>query len=234
MDIRVVVAGPMYQINLGYISRVCANFGVRELVLVSPRCKPGGKNAMMYAKHGMAVLRGARVCGTIGEAVKGTFSIATTGNWRKGKPSLYNIYSADAMASMLGSNSIGRVSVVLGRESTGLTSGEIAECSTCAYIPVKGEYGIMNISHALAILLYELTKGESRRMSKNPYASQAEIGNTMRLFRSMVGSRGDIRDKRKVSMVMSRILERAHPTKGELATLAVALSPNRKRKRGEK
>ncbi len=233
MEIRVVVVELIYQINLGYISRTCANFGVRELTLVNPRCKVDGKNAMKYAKHGLDVLKRARICRTVEEAVKGTFSIATTGNWRKGKPSLYNIYSIDSMASMLRSNSIGKVSVVLGRESTGLTTEEIAKCSTCAYIPVKGEYGILNISHALAILLYELTRRESRRMAKNPYASSAEMGNTLRLFQSMLESRKDIRDKAKIAMVMSRILERAHPTKGELATLAVALSLNkRKEKKG--
>lgn len=230
MRIKIVVVEPRYQINLGYIARTCKNFGVGPLVLVNPKCKVDGKNAMKYAKHGGDVLAEARIAGTLRQAVSGTFSVATTGNWRKGRSSLYNIYALSNMAGMLKVNGIDSISLVLGREASGLTSDEMALCSTCMYIPLKGEYGVMNISHALAVMLYELTREEGRRMARNPYAAQDEIKNAVSLFRKQVDSRDEIRDKEKVSTTMAHLLERAHPTKGELSTLAIALSSN-KRKR---
>lgn len=225
MDISVVVVEPRYQINLGYIARTCMNFSVNSLVLVNPKCRHLGRNAVKYAKHGLPMLERARICGSLGAATAGTFSIGSTGIWRKGKRSLYNIYAIDDMAAMLSRNGVTRLSVVLGREATGLTPEELGECSSVAYIPLKGGYPIMNISHALAILLYELF--DIRQRPAHLYADSSEIGNAMLLFRRSISGRADIRSKRTVSMAMEHVLQRSHPTKSELRTLSVAFSANR-------
>jgi TrmH family RNA methyltransferase len=229
MEISVVVVEPRYQVNLGYIARVSANFSVRSLVLVNPRCRRLGKNAVKYSKHGLPMLRSARVCRSLKAAVSGTFSIGTTGIWRKGRNSLDGVFALDDMAALVRKNGIRRVSIVLGRESTGLTIEELKGCSSIAYIPLEGSYPILNISHALAILLYELS--DIRQRPAHIYADSEETGNTVRLFRGMIRRRGDIRSKRTVEMAMAHVLERSHPTKTELSTLAVAFSANKKEKK---
>ena len=50
-SIKVIVVSPKYQINLGYIARVCKNFGVKELSIVKPRAKLNGNKSIMFAKH---------------------------------------------------------------------------------------------------------------------------------------------------------------------------------------
>lgn len=229
MEINVVVVEPRYQVNLGYIARISQNFSVSSLTLVNPKCRYLGKNAIKYSKHGLPMLRKARLCRSLRAAVKGTFAIATTGIWRKGRNSLGGVFAVDDMAAIVRKNGIRRISVVLGREATGLTIEELKECSTIAYIPIGGGYPILNISHALAILLYELSG--MRQRPAHIYADGSDIQNSVRLFRGMIARRRDIRSKGTVAMAMAHVLERSHPTKTELSALAVAFSANKKEKK---
>lgn len=223
MDIQVIVVEPIYQINLGYVARIAKNFSVKSLVLVNPKCKYKGKNAIKYAKHGIDILESAKICKSMDSALKGTFSIGTTAQWRKGKSSLFNIQTLEDAIEMLNKNKISKLSIVLGRESTGLTKDELRKCSMNVYIPLPGSYNVLNISHALAILLYEMTKlGQRRPM--HIYANDSEICNTVKLFDRMISTRKDIRSKHTVSMAMAHMLKRSHPSKKELSAISVALS----------
>ena len=68
MALKVAVMEPKYQQNLGYIARVCRNFGVDTLVLINPRCDHKGKEAIKYSKHAADILKGARVLKRIGDS----------------------------------------------------------------------------------------------------------------------------------------------------------------------
>ena len=48
--------------------------------------------------------------------------------------------------------------IVLGRETFGSNNKELQMCDLIVVIDTKTEYRTMNISHALAILLYEISK----------------------------------------------------------------------------
>ena len=47
--------------NLGAIARAMANFGLKNLVLVSPLCEPNAKEASDRAKHAKSILKNAQV-----------------------------------------------------------------------------------------------------------------------------------------------------------------------------
>jgi len=56
--ILVATAGPL---NLGAVARLCANFAVRQLRLVAPRCDPHDPQALRMAVHARDILRNAPV-----------------------------------------------------------------------------------------------------------------------------------------------------------------------------
>ena len=60
-------------------------------------------------------------------------------------------------------NGTGTVGIVFGREGTGLTNVELAQCDATLTIPAVSEYETLNLSHAAAIVFYELhiAAGES-------------------------------------------------------------------------
>jgi TrmH family RNA methyltransferase len=226
-SIKLVVVEPVYQINLGYIARTAMNFGIKRLYIVKPRCNHTGSAAIKYAKHARRLLLNAKICGSIGEATAGTFRIGTTGIWRKSGKAFNNIYSVDRICKMAEKESRSRgVSLILGRDDTGLSKDELAMCDATAFIQTDKNYPVLNISHALAILLYSFTKNEDRYdFDSEVYADAKEIGHICKLFRMSIRNRKDIRDKKAVAMAFSHITSRSCPTKKELRAISAYLSP---------
>ncbi len=224
-ELRVVVVGPMYQQNLGYIARVSKNFGVERLFIVSPRCDYKGKEAIKYSKHAKELLQNAKVLRSIKEATKGTFVVGTTALWRKTGKAFYNVHTPASLAKLIRKNGISRVSLLLGRDDTGLTKEELTGCDASVFIPTNEDYQALNISHALAILLYVFS---GNRWKGGPDAADSrDMEKIVRLIKAFLLKRRDIRDKRAVSMALKHVISRASPTKKELNAISVALSPRK-------
>ncbi|BCS91320.1 MAG: RNA methyltransferase [Candidatus Micrarchaeota archaeon] len=219
LDIRVVSVGTEYQINAGYIARVCKNFGVKDLVFVNPRCKIDGKTALMYSKHAKDLLKNAKVYKSIKDAVKGYLAIGTTDIISKTDSSLYNICNLSEIDRYIRSK---RVAIVLGREGDGLTREELAECDLSVYIETSKEYTALNISHALAIILYKLTHTDLKASTRA--ADDKYIERAVTVFSRRVKKLSYIRNKRAVIDAFRHILKRANPTTKEVNAIALALS----------
>jgi TrmH family RNA methyltransferase len=222
-ELRVVVVGPMYQQNLGYIARVSKNFGVPRLYIVNPRCHYKGKEAIRYSKHAKELLQSARVSRSINDATRGTFVVGTTALWRKTSQAFHNVHTPGELLKLLKRNKISRISLLIGRDDTGLTKGELMGCDATVFIPTSAGYPVLNISHALAILLYVFS---SHELSGRPNApDKRDIERMNRLIGIFVSKRKGIRDRKAVAMALRHIIARSSPTKGELKAISVALSP---------
>jgi len=61
---------------------------------------------------------------------------------------------------------------VFGPEDVGLTNEETSACDLLVQVPTSDEYPIMNLSHAVAVVLYELS---TAKLPKFRVASQKEL-----------------------------------------------------------
>ncbi|MGC8537600.1 MAG: RNA methyltransferase [Candidatus Micrarchaeia archaeon] len=222
--IRIVAVEPLYQINLGYIARVAKNFGIGDIALVNPRCKVLGKNALKYSKHGAGLLHNAKVFKNLESAIGNRFAIGTTAVWHKTDKSFYNIYTLDRAAMMLKKNNVRDFCIVIGRESTGLSKEELQRCNMSVIIQTPADYSTLNISHALSIILYELTGWLANKRIGNIYAGSKEIEALERLFDDLVRRHSNIRDREGVERAFRNVLRRANPTSKETKAIAIALS----------
>ncbi len=229
-SIRVVLVEPKYQINLGYMARVLKNFGLDKVYLINPRCDYRGKTAIKYSKHARDMLENAVVCKSIGEATRGTIRIGTTAIWHKSHRSFLNVYSAEKVASLYSKGQ--KVSILIGRDDTGLTKDEISGCAANVFIRANRNYPVLNISHALAIILYEFTKRDMEREHVHIsrfYATDDEKGRAFELFRRLIRDRDDIKRKDAVLMAFTHMVERSAPTRKEINAIAIALSGKKRR-----
>lgn len=229
-DITIAVMAPKYQVNLGYIARVAKNFGVSKLAIINPRCKHTGKRAIMYSKHAAELLKNATVLKSIGK-LDADLLIGTTGTWHKSGASYYNLYDPKLMSKLArrAASSKKKIVVLLGRDDAGLEREEIKLCDAVVFIGTNPDYPILNISHALAILLYELTFSD---MGKNYqtgsfYANSEHQKRLLMLFDSLVKSKPNIKEKAAVSAAFRRVIRRSVPTKKEINALSGALSMNK-------
>ena len=195
MQLRVVLVEPEYQQNVGYCARTMTNFGCGDLRIV--KGTELGMEAVKYSKHGVSLLKKAKKVETLKSATSGcSVIIGTTALHGEGRDVLRNaITPREAAGKLVGTSA--QVALLIGREGTGLTKQEIEMCDFVVRIPTSKEYGTLNISHALAIILYEFratSMAKDERMKEVEYISPMEskiIDQTAkRLVDNMKGIRG--------------------------------------------
>ncbi len=202
---RIVLVEPEYEINLGAACRAMANFGFSELVLVNPRCDPVGFDAVMHSKHAVDVLRKARTCGSLKQAVKGCkFVVGTTGVLRRHKHTLRNPLTLPEFAKR---KFAGNIALLFGREGIGLSESEIDQCDALVTIPTDRHYPVMNLSHAIAVVLYAISGIKVNTISS---AKEKEKEHLIKSFDLLVTRYShEMRNPHKVRIAFRRVLGRA-------------------------
>ena len=141
------------------------NFGFKDLVLVNP-CRIEDFGSAM-ASHARDVLQMSRTVSSLQEALEGTnLVVGTTGKrLEEAKHHLRQHLRVPCLAPWELAEKLrgkdGTVALLLGREDCGLDSEELAICDMIVSIPTSEKYPVLNISHAAAILFYELSMIEN-------------------------------------------------------------------------
>jgi TrmH family RNA methyltransferase len=180
MRVAVALIEPQYPVNVGHIARLMKNFGHKSLYFVSPHFN--NREAARYSTHGNDVLMAARTV-TLSHLRKkfdiliGTTAIQATSRINILRESI----NAEQLAKIMQDSSIKNFCILLGRESSGLNNKELELCNLVVTIDTKTNYRTMNVAHALAILLYEISKLHSSELpvkkskKRVDIASQKEI-----------------------------------------------------------
>lgn len=170
--ISIILVEPEQEGNVGAIARVMKNFGFSKLILVNPKCNHLSEEARKRAKNAQDVLKKAKICSWA--KINFDFLIGTTAKIGTD----FNIPRSPLTPNDL-RNALqhkGRnVGLIFGRESHGLNNKEIEKCDFVVKIPANSRYETLNISHAVAIILYELQK-------KNKITEIRPIGNKERTY----------------------------------------------------
>lgn len=158
--IKVVVVGVEGEVNLGFIVRLCRNFDVDELALVKPAVDPWSSEVRRYAANGAIFIDSGKVkvYNTLEDALRDVGISACTS-------AIIDVDSSDILRKAVDLEdflNIARgyksIAVVFGRESVGLTREEISKCDLLVHIAANPEYPVLNLSHAIGIILYRLYK----------------------------------------------------------------------------
>ena len=153
----VVLVEPAGPLNVGSVARLCANFGVDDLRLVSPRCDPNAPEAQRMAVHGRSVLAAARVFPTLLEAVSDCHRVVTTagrldhGSIPLGPPEA-------VLPWAISGSSMQPLALVFGREDHGLTNDELLLSQRVISLRSGEAYPSLNLSHAVAVVLHEVAR----------------------------------------------------------------------------
>ncbi len=209
--IRVVLVEPEGSVNVGFIARICMNFGADELYMVKPHIDM--EEAARYAANADSFLRNARIVETLKEAINGVeLVVATSGKGSSaGDPlrqAVPSRYFAEEIAPAYRS-----IAIMFGRESTGLKRSEIAMADLLVTIPASPRYPILNLSHAVAVILYDLwlTRGVASNIP--PAADKEILGEIEGLIDNVLAELGIHRDKvERACRVLRSLLYRARPS----------------------
>jgi tRNA/rRNA methyltransferase len=226
--IRVVLVEPKNEGNVGAVARAMKNFGAADLVLVNP-C-PLGAEARQRAMHGTAILEAARAVTDFDAAVKGadllvgTSGVDTESEKRFARIAVPPRELAGRVAKM-----DGRVALLFGREDFGLLDEELRRCDLLVTVPASAEYPILNLSHAVAVLLYELFAAKAMKPGTRE-ASGLEKEKLHEAFAALLEATDYPPHKRPRTRIMfRRLVGRAIPSTWEFHALMGVLQRATKR-----
>ncbi|MFQ5907321.1 MAG: RNA methyltransferase [Thermoplasmata archaeon] len=222
--VLVVLVEPRVEGNVGAIARSMANFGLADLVLLNP-C-PLGSKAYRRSKHGRIILKEARSVDTLDEALLGAdIGVGTTGISTMSERAFHrHTLTPRELAKKLSQVS-GTAALVLGREDYGLLNEELSQLDLLVHVPCHPDYPVMNISHAAAVLFYELYEASGLpHAPRRRLASGFEKEKLLEAFREfLVTTRYPMHRSRRTEVMFRRLLGRAFPTKWEFHALMGAL-----------
>ncbi|MDY6986270.1 MAG: RNA methyltransferase [Candidatus Thermoplasmatota archaeon] len=216
--IKIILVEPKNQGNIGAIARVMDNFGFKSLAIVNP--PELGDEAFRRAVHAKDTLEKAEIYGSFEDAVRGLSHVAGTSSdisETKKNPARNFMVLKEFAEKVKGFS--GDVGIAFGREDFGLVNREVALCDSIIYIPTSKEYPSMNLSHACAIVLYELSAGYDLNIEARERASDFEREKFYETFASLL----DLIDykehkKKKTDAMFKRLAGRAMLTKWEFYT----------------
>lgn len=152
--VRIVLVEPAGGLNVGSIARVMKNMGLKQLIIVNPRCEVGGEAAMTMAVHAKDILHSTQIVTDLPSALVGcTRVIATTGR-DEDVPKMHLETPRQALPWLVESDE--PTALIFGREDIGLTNTELNYASRHIRIPVGGIYSSLNLAQAVGICAYEL------------------------------------------------------------------------------
>ncbi|MCL2148412.1 MAG: RNA methyltransferase [Methanomassiliicoccaceae archaeon] len=217
-DVRIVLVGPKFEGNVGAVARSMANFDLEELYLVDP-CGIG-EDAYRRAKHGSWILDGAAAVGTLEEAVEGCFLVAgTSGITTKGDRNYARVPVPVREFAQSLSGYDEKVAIVFGREDIGLFQEELNRCDLLINVPAGESYPVLNLSHAAAVVMYELFQVGHVPNRPEP-AERLEKDYMFGFFEDLLDAI-DYPERRRgdTSVMFRRMMGRSIPTKYEYNTI---------------
>ena len=216
---RIVLVEPQHPGNVGAVARVMTNFGINDLAIVNG-CEITDEG-YARSKSGRPVLENLKRFETMGNALADCdIAVATSGIKPKGDKRWFRAPENIKKINKIIENRE-NPALVFGRENYGLYKEELALCETTITIPTNPDYPILNLSHAVGIVLYEINRkikvnGPKRRKS----VSQEEFERLVeRIMNMLEDSSYPKRKLARSKTTLRRLISRGNPDEGEYENL---------------
>jgi tRNA/rRNA methyltransferase len=150
----VVLSRPSHPGNVGGAARAMKTMGFADLRLVAPKRFPDPE-AVALASGAQDVLAAARVHERLDEAIGD--SVLAVGFSSRSRDLSHAPRALRAAApEILAAAQNGRVALVFGNETFGLTNEELGRCQMLARIPANPAYESLNLAAAVQVACYEI------------------------------------------------------------------------------
>ena len=223
-NLKIILVEPNGPINVGSIARLCSNFNVSELRVVSPNCDIYSLDSKRMAMKGISYLTNCIVYESLSNAlIDCDLILATYGRISHSKEERQ--YTLQEVSEWINNfKNIKNLAIIFGREDRGLSNDELLLAQKVFTIETKNNPSL-NLSHAVSIVLYELCKGlnfKNKKFKKDiDLANPIHIDDTFKDLDKLLLKIGYLlphTSKSKINKFKKYILK-AETSKSELNTL---------------
>lgn len=152
--IHIVLVGTQDGANIGSVCRAMKTMGLTHLVMVTER-EYAENRVKALAIHASDLYDERETYTSLKDALHDSvFSVAATR--RRGKFRKATCMTPEQLAAKINTMGDGKISIVFGRESDGLTDEEVACCSSVVTIPSSDKFPSLNLSQAVQVITYTL------------------------------------------------------------------------------
>lgn len=223
-NIRIVLVNTSHTGNIGSVARAMKTMGLHDLYLVDPVQAPDS-HASALAAGATDILANATTVATLPEALaECRLSIATSARNRTLDWPLLN--PRECASKLLDESPQGKVALVFGRESSGLTNDELQLCNFHVHIPANPDYSSLNLAMAVQTLAYEvrmqfLERGEQPVVEVEDYPHNEDLERFYaHLEQTLTATNFIVRQHPgQVMTKLRRLFTRARPEETELNIL---------------
>lgn len=176
--INLVLVRTRNPLNIGAAARAVSNFGFSHLRVVRPYDVAFREaRSAVGAAH---VLRRAQIYESTAEAVADCELVVGTsaiGSRQLRIP----VKSLEAGAKLIRKKMLSqKVAILFGSEKSGLSSDDLDHCNFLLHVPTREEHLSMNLGQAVAVCLYELSRGRIRVKGTHDRLVSASAGDLER------------------------------------------------------
>ena len=157
-NLKIILVEPSGPINVGSIARLCSNFEVDQLRIVSPKCNIFSLETRKMALKGIKFINECKVYECLKDSISDCdLVLATCGRIDYGKES--NQDSLENISKWIRNfKKVKNLAIIFGREDRGLTNKELLMANKVFTIKTSKDFPSLNLSHAVSIVLYEFFK----------------------------------------------------------------------------
>jgi TrmH family RNA methyltransferase len=221
-NIAVILVEPEEPGNVGFVTRVLANFGVPELRITGwdPRDE---MLAQIYSVRAHEILDNANIYDDLAAALEDVeASWAATARAGRNHSVTRALVPLEELPDPISRE--GKVALVFGRESSGLTNEELSLCDLGFTISTSEGYPSLNLSHAVAIVLHHLFSNFAPEEPSDfvpPRAATRTERDQVMVFLDEVIDALSLKDYRKpiAKQVFRNLLGRSYMTGREVTTM---------------
>ena len=230
----VAVVEPEFALNVGYLARAMANFGINQLLIVSGKkmSQNDAAEAAKFASHGSHIIDSIQYVKSINDLKKRFHLIVGTTaikGKRKSNITRKTMGLEECVKAVSAESSRSQeICILFGRDTTGLTNSELQQCDYALTISTGTDYNTLNISHSAAIVFYVFLRGFNSRggEAKEPLletgrsSTRHERDQVISLYEELaILSDFQKFKQRKLAETLSRLLNRSSPSLRELYLL---------------
>ncbi len=165
-NLKLILVEPSGPLNVGSVARLCSNFEVEELRIVSPKCDIFSLESRKMALKGQKFIDHCKLFESLEKAIFDCdLVLASSGRIDVSKDSFFES-SEDICNWILSYKKINNLAIIFGREDRGLTNSELLLANKTFNIPTSLNNPSLNLSHAVSIVLYELNKSSKRNSNR--------------------------------------------------------------------